>query len=98
MSLIAIQLACSRSFSYTEIAMDVSIAEAKERLPELIHAVEEGENVVITRDGKPVAQIALPAPLPERRKVRFDTMRGRIHLKPGWDDPIDEDQFLSGDF
>jgi antitoxin (DNA-binding transcriptional repressor) of toxin-antitoxin stability system len=76
--------------------MDVSIAEAKERLPELIHAVEEGENVVITRDGKPVAQIALPPPA--GRQVRFGTMRGRIHLKPGWDDPIDEDQFLAGDF
>ena len=38
--------------------MDVSIAEAKNRLPELIRAVEQGEEVVITRHGKPVAQIA----------------------------------------
>ena len=35
--------------------MDVSIAEAKNRLPELIRAVEEGGKVVITRHGKPVA-------------------------------------------
>jgi antitoxin (DNA-binding transcriptional repressor) of toxin-antitoxin stability system len=77
--------------------MDVTITEAKERLTELIEAVERGENVVITREGKPVAQIGLPPP-GERRQVRFGTMRGRIHLKPGWDDPITEDQFLSGDF
>jgi prevent-host-death family protein len=78
------------------IIVDVSIAEAKNRLPKLIRSVEAGETVVITRNGKPVAEIK-PAPA-SRRKVRFDTMRGKIHLKPGWDDPIDEEQFLSGDF
>jgi prevent-host-death family protein len=76
--------------------MDVTITEARERLPELIRAFEEGESVVIVREGKPVAQLAPPPA--EKRTVRYDTMRGRIHLKPGWDDPITEDQFLSGDF
>jgi len=76
--------------------MDVSIAEAKNRLPKLIRAVENGEQVVITRHGKPVAQLGPPPPT--RRQVRFDTMRGRIHMKPGWDDPITIDQFLSGEF
>lgn len=78
--------------------MDVSIAEAKERLPELVRAFEEGEKVVITRDGKAVTQLAPPPPPSETRQVRFGTMRGRIHMKPGWDDPITEDQFFSGDF
>ncbi|MGA2117687.1 MAG: type II toxin-antitoxin system prevent-host-death family antitoxin [Bryobacteraceae bacterium] len=36
------------------------MAEAKNRLPELIRAVEGGEKVVITRRGKPVAEIAPP--------------------------------------
>lgn len=76
--------------------MDVSVAEAKNRLSELLRSVEEGEPVVITRNGKPVAQL-IPPP-PAKRVVRFDTMRGKIHFKPGWDDPIDEDKFLSGDF
>lgn len=75
--------------------MDVSIAEAKNRLPELIRAVENGEQVVITRHGKPVAQLTPPPP--ERRKVRFDGMKDRIKLLPGWDDPIDLDRFLEGD-
>jgi hypothetical protein len=34
---------------------------------------------------------------PERRKVRFDGMRDRVELLPGWDDPIDLDRFLMGD-
>lgn len=76
--------------------MDVSITEAKDRLTELIRTVEKGETVTITRHGKPVAQLAPPPP--EQRKVRWDTMRGRIHMKPGWDRPLTVDEFLSGDF
>jgi prevent-host-death family protein len=75
--------------------MDVSIVEAKNRLPELIRAVENGEKVVITRHGKPVAQLS-PAP-PERRKVRLGGMKGRIQLLPGWDAPVELDRFLEGD-
>lgn len=76
--------------------MDVSVADAKNRLSELLRSVEAGEDVLITRNGKPVAQL-VPPPR-SRRKVHFGTMRGRIHMKPGWDKPIDIDKFLSGEF
>jgi prevent-host-death family protein len=72
--------------------MDVSMAEAKNRLPELIRAMEAGKKIVITRHGKPVAQLS-PAP-PERRTVKLGTMKGRIRLLPGWDDPVDLEKFL----
>lgn len=75
--------------------MDVSIAEAKNRLPELIRAVEAGGTVVITRHGKPVAQLS-PAPV-ERRQVRLGGMKNRVHLLPGWDAPVELDSFLSGE-
>ena len=75
--------------------MDVSIAAAKNRLPELIRAVEGGKKIVITRHGKPVAQLS-PAP-PERRKVVLGGMKDRIQLLPGWDAPIDLDHFLEDD-
>ena len=74
--------------------VDVSIVEARNRLPELIREVEDGEKVVITRHGKPVAQIAPPPP--ERRRVRLGGMKGRIQLMPGWDGPVDLDRFLEG--
>ncbi len=77
------------------LVVDVSIAEAKNRLTELIRAVEKGEQVVITRHGKPVAQIGPPPP--GRRKVHLGAMKDRIRLLPGWDDPIDLDRFLAGD-
>ncbi len=80
--------------------MDVSIAEAENKLPELIRAMESGEKVIITRDGKPVAQLAPAEPEPEppkKRQVQFGALRDRTKLLPGWDDPIDEDKFLAGD-
>ncbi len=75
--------------------MEVSTAEAKNRLPELIRMVEGGEQVVITRHGRPVAQLG-PAPKPAR-KVIFDGMKGRIRLLPGCDDPITEEELLGED-
>ena len=83
------------SDGYTECGMDISIAEAKNRLTQLIRAVEQGESVVITRHGKPVAQLAPPPP--KRRRVRFDGLKGRIHLTSGWDNPVDLDRFLEGE-
>jgi prevent-host-death family protein len=75
--------------------MNISIAEAKNRLSELVRAVEDGEKVIITRHGKPVAQLAPPPA--ERRRVRLGGMKNRIQLLPGWDTPIDVDRFLEGD-
>jgi antitoxin (DNA-binding transcriptional repressor) of toxin-antitoxin stability system len=74
------------------LEMEVSTAEAKNRLSELIRVVEDGEQVVITRHGRPVAQLALPPREP--RKARFDGMKDRIRLLPGWDDPITEEELL----
>jgi len=72
--------------------MDVSTAEAKNRLPELIRFVESGEQVIITRHGRPVAQLAPPPA--EKRKVILGSMEGRIKFLPGWDDPITEEELL----
>jgi prevent-host-death family protein len=43
----------------------VSAYEAKTHLPRLIRAVERGETVIITRHGKPVAQLG---PVKDRRE------------------------------
>jgi len=76
-------------------SVDVGIADAKNRLAQLVRAVEEGESVVITRNGKPVAQLVPPPP--KRRKVRFGSMQDCIQLQPGWDAPVDLDRFLEGE-
>ena len=72
--------------------MVVSTAEARNRLTELIRIVADGEPVVITRHGRPVAQLGPPPA--ESSKARLGGMKGRIHLLPGWDDPITEEELL----
>jgi prevent-host-death family protein len=62
--------------------MDVSMAEAKNRFTEVIWMVADGEQVVLTRHGRSVAQIAPPPP--EHRKARLDRMKGKIRFLPGW--------------
>ncbi len=63
--------------------MRIAIADAKSRFAELIRAAEAGEPVVITRHGKPVAELhpAVPArPLP-----LIGAMRGRIAIAGDFD-------------
>ena len=45
----------------------VSVKEAKDTLPALIRAVEDGERVTITRNGKPVVDV-----VPYQRKGGID--------------------------
>jgi prevent-host-death family protein len=72
--------------------MQVSTAEAKNRLTELIRAVGAGEQIVITRHGEPVAQLGPPPA--KKSKVQLGTMKGRIRFLPGWDAPITEEELL----
>ena len=79
--------------------MQVSAAEVKDRLPELIRAMNSGEQVLLTDEGRPVAQITAPpvATPTAKRQVILGSMRDRIKLLPGWDDPITEEELLGED-
>ena len=51
--------------------IQVSVAEAKAKLSELLKRVEAGEQITITRRGKPVAVVSVPLkPLPPRTELR----------------------------
>ena len=51
--------------------LEVSVAEAKAKLSELLNKIEAGEQVTITRRGKPVAVMNRPLqPLPSRAALR----------------------------
>ncbi|HTV82705.1 MAG TPA: hypothetical protein VME18_08645 [Acidobacteriaceae bacterium] len=47
--------------------------------------------IVITRHGKPVAQIGPPVTAPNRR-ARLGGMEGPIRFAPGWDAHVDPDK------
>ena len=53
----------------------VTAYEAKTHLPRLIRAVEQGETVIITRHGKPVAQLG---PVQDRRREEIVAAIERI--------------------
>ena len=53
----------------------VSAYEAKTHLPRLIRQVEQGETVIITRHGKPVAKLA---PVDDPRRANIDEVIERI--------------------
>jgi len=49
---------------------EVGAFEAKNKLGQLLDRVEAGEEVVITRRGKPVAKLVPPVPLLNREQAR----------------------------
>lgn len=79
--------------------VQVSVARAKNKLPELIRAVEGGESVTICRRGVPVADLVRTKE-PTRRKRKLGTLRGKIQiLDPNWWKPMTDeevDAFLEG--
>ena len=79
--------------------MQVSVADAKNKLPELIKAVEKGEPVTICRRGVPVVDIVrTKKPTPKKRTLGM--LRGKIKIiDPDWWKPMTEEEvedFLEG--
>ena len=73
--------------------MKVSVAEAKNKLPELIKAVEDGESVTICRRGKPVADLVRTA-VKESGKREFGFLKDHhIEIDPDWWKPMSDEEF-----
>ena len=64
--------------------MQVNMLDAKNSLSRLVAAAERGEDVVLARDGKPVARLLrYQAP-----KVKPPgAWRGKVKVSPDWDSP-----------
>ena len=70
----------------------MSVAVAKNKLPELIKTAENGETVTICRRGVPVVDI-VRTKKPSRKKRRLGTLKGKIQvLEPGWWKPMSDDE------
>jgi prevent-host-death family protein len=79
--------------------MKVSVADAKNRLPELIKAAENGQRITICRRGKPVADLVRTMKS-EKKKPKFDTLKGKVIINdPDWWKPMTDkevDDLLEG--
>jgi prevent-host-death family protein len=83
--------------------MNISVKEAKNRLSELLHLAEAGETIVLTRHGKPVADIT---PHKEQKgginwqaleefKKEHGITNVFTFISPDFDDPLPEDFLIT---
>ncbi len=63
-----------------------NVHQAKSSLSKLLERVEEGEEVVIARHGKPVAKLV---PVVGRKRM-LGSMRGLVKQAKGWDAPMND--------
>jgi prevent-host-death family protein len=79
--------------------MQVSVAEAKNKLPMLIKRAESGERVTICRRGEPVADLVRSV-VPAKRTPKLGTMKDKPWVNdPNWWKPMTEEEtqaFLEG--
>jgi prevent-host-death family protein len=69
--------------------MNVSVHGAKTQLSKLLDLVEDGEEVVIERHGRPVAQLV---PIRKRRSSALGAMRGEFTMVEGWERALTDEE------
>ena len=67
----------------------VNIYAAKTRFSELVDKAAAGQDVVISRHGKPVARLTRLAEPAVR--VRFGVLKGKVKLSPDFDAPLPDE-------
>jgi prevent-host-death family protein len=67
----------------------VNIYEAKTHLSRLVDKAAAGEDVVVSRNGKPLARIT--ALTPPKRRIKFGVLKGKLKIPPNFDDPLPQD-------
>jgi prevent-host-death family protein len=70
-------------FISTRTMTTYSVADARNRLPRLIDRARDGEEVVITRHGKPVAELRPASPRPAAPTGTYAWLRDRRRGRRG---------------
>jgi prevent-host-death family protein len=83
--------------------MQISAKDAKNKFSELLDRAEAGETVVVTRHGKPVADLVPHAP--KKGGINFaalDAIKKELgithlvsYIAPDFDDPLPEDYLIT---
>ncbi|TCO56843.1 type II toxin-antitoxin system Phd/YefM family antitoxin [Actinocrispum wychmicini] len=79
------------------MSVQVNIYEAKTRLSQLVDQAVDGEDVIIARNGTPVARL-VPFQRPAARR-QPGALRGKIWMAPDFDETPEDliDLFYDGD-
>ena len=70
-----------------------NISEAKAELSALIEAVQNGNEVIIAKAGKPVARLV--SYVPKGLVRRPGSMRGKIRIKKNFDAPLPKELLVA---
>jgi antitoxin (DNA-binding transcriptional repressor) of toxin-antitoxin stability system len=66
----------------------ISLEEAQAKLPELIHLLPPGEELIITEEDRAVARLTSAVAAGQRK---LGTLRGTVsHIAPDFDAPLDD--------
>jgi prevent-host-death family protein len=68
------------------MALTVNMHEAKSQLSRLVSKVQEGEEILIAKAGKPVARLTRIDLRAEPR--RFGTAKGKVRIGKEFDSPV----------
>ncbi len=67
----------------------VNIYDAKTRLSQLVDQAASGEDVVVSRNGKPLVRITrLVEP---KRRIKFGLLKGRLTVPADFDAPLPDE-------
>ena len=69
--------------------MKVNLYEAKTQLSSLVERAGRGEEIIIAKNGTPVARL-VAMPKVATRKRRLGQLAGRLSAAPDFDAPLDE--------
>lgn len=71
----------------------ITLQEAQQCLPELIHLVEQGEEVLITQEHLTIKLVVLPKDV---KKRRFGQHTGQAQMSDDFNQPLPESFWLNG--
>jgi prevent-host-death family protein len=68
---------------------EVNIHEAKTHLSRLVERVQQGEEVIIAKAGRPIAKLVKIEPTSKRV---LGSATGTIKFTPGWEAPLTDEE------
>ena len=68
----------------------INLYEAKTKLSELVDRAAAGEEIVIARDGRPVARLVAYKPRARKRR-KLGLLAGKLKVPDDFDDPLPDD-------
>jgi prevent-host-death family protein len=71
--------------------MTVTIEDAQAHLTQLVDQLRPGEEIIITRDEKPIARLVGAESPPERLARKLGSLKGTVlYMAPDFDAPLED--------